>query len=604
MNSDENEVLSRIFKGYTDTEIIKIFVIACFVLLSVLVSIVAFNIPLKEWNYPGIFIVPQIYYIPILLISLWYPKKGMQVSILLISGFLGVSSYYYYLGLPIDPYIAGLNVAMFIWVVITTTYMAESSGLVNIKYRSFFRNAGAGMLILDINSMRILDANEKAVEILGINDSSIIGKRLEDLIENDQTDRELFYEIDNRKFIIHSGETAKTVLVSSHFNESLGHIECTILDITEQEKEKKGAEEIRMKMLEFLKSSNNYLFILDLKGNIKSFDRQITEGYEILTDGYVGKNVRGLLPSEFEDEFCRNFREVIKTGRTITFDTEITIKNEKKKILIILGAILSSEKTEEVLVAVHEIGNNLPEKDEFLLEFENRKWANFINTAAHELRTPLQPLLGYLHLLAEESCTKKMDPGVASIIRKCLISAERESEIVESILEAGLAESCNIKLNIEEIALKQLITEIVEINRIHGEAEILFDIPDSVRIKGDRDRIYQVFEGIILNAVKYNSHPKKIRIRFSEDELNNIIKITDNGRGIPSDCINEIFEPFFIKNTSDLVRGTGRIGLGLSIANRYVSLHNGEIEVQSVVGEGSTFTIIIPKEISLHIFPE
>lgn len=499
MRDNENEVLSGLFKGYTDTDIVKIFVIACFVLLSVLVSIEAFTIPMKDWNYPGVFIVPQIYYIPILLISLWYPKKGMQASILLISGFLGISSYYYSLGFPIDPYIAGLNVAMFIWVVITTSYMAESSGIINIKYRSFFRNAGAGMLILDLNSMRTLDANEKAVEIFGLKESDIIGKKLEDIIENEngQNEKELFYEIDNRKFFINSKDGIKAVLISSHFNKSLGHIECTILDITEQEKEKQGAEEIRIKMLEFLRSLNNYIFILDLKGNIISLDRAMAEIYGVCDYDYVGKSIIEFLPPTLEDEFCKYFKEVIETGRTVTFDTEVTIKNEKKNILIILGAIMSSEKTKEVLVAIHEIGKNLPEKDEFILEFENRKWANFINTAAHELRTPLQPLIGYLNLLTDEDTLKNMDPDSASIIKKCLISAERESEIVEKILEAGVAESYNIIMNIEDISLKRLISDILEIGSIHEEAEVKIDIPDSVIIRGDIDRIHQVFEGIL-----------------------------------------------------------------------------------------------------------
>ena len=597
MKADQNEACFSISNNYSDTEIIRIFVIACFILLSVLVSILAFNIPETQWNYPGIFIIPQIYYIPILLISLWYPKKGMQASVLLIAGFLGVSSYYYYMGLPVDPFIAGLNVAMFIWVVITTTYLAESSGLVNIKYRAFFRNAGAGMLIFDINNFRILDANEKAEEILGVHDDEIIGKKIESLIDMDELEPEMFYDIDNKKFELYSGNGKRIISLSSHFNDSLGHIECTILDITEQETEKKNAKEIKMKMLEFLRSSNDLIFVLDLNGTIKSFDLQIAGNYDIKTSDYIGKPLEQFIPEDSKIKFFRYFEEVIDTGCTTTFETKISIKGEKKTLLIIIGAITSSGKTEEVLVALHEIGNNLPDKEELILEFEKRRWANFINTAAHELRTPLQPILGYLHLLTDKDYQAEMSPEVASIIEKCLLSTEREYEIVEKILEAGLSESFKINLKIEEIELKQLVEEILNINKIRCNAEVVVDLSDSVRFKADRDRIYQVFEGIILNAVKYNSDPKKVSISYREDDSNHIISIKDNGIGIPADSVNNIFEPFFIKNSSDLVRGTGRIGLGLSIAKRYISLHNGEIRVQSVPGEGSTFVVILPKKI-------
>ncbi|ADN36555.1 multi-sensor signal transduction histidine kinase [Methanolacinia petrolearia DSM 11571] len=597
MKVDQNEACFSISNNYSDTEIIRIFVIACFILLSVLVSVLAFNIPETQWNYPGIFIIPQIYYIPILLISLWYPKKGMQASVLLIAGFLGVSSYYYYMGLPVDPFIAGLNVAMIIWVVITTTYLAESSGLVNIKYRAFFRNAGAGMLIFDINNFRILDANEKAKEILGVHDDEIIGKKIESLIDMDDLEPEMFYDIDNKKFELYSGNGKRTISLSSHFNDSLGHIECTILDITEQETEKKNAKEIKMKMLEFLRSSSDLIFVLDLNGIIKSFDLQTAGDYDIKTSDYIGKPVEQFIPEDSKIKFSRYFEEVIDTGCTTTFETKISIKGENKTLLIIIGAITSAGKTEEVLVALHEIGNNLPDKEELILEFEKRRWANFINTAAHELRTPLQPILGYLHLLTDKDYQAEMSPEVASIIEKCLLSTERECEIVEKILEAGLSESFKINLNVEEIELKQLVEEILNINKIRCNAEVIVDLSDSVRFNADRDRIYQVFEGIILNAVKYNSDPKKVSISYREDDSNHIISISDNGIGIPPDSVNDIFEPFFIRNSSDLVRGTGRIGLGLSIAKRYISLHKGDIRVQSVPGEGSTFTVILPKKI-------
>lgn len=597
MKSDENEAYFGFTKKYTDTEIIKIFVIACFILLSLLVSILAFNIPVNDWNYPGIFIVPQIYYIPILLISLWYPKRGMQASLLLISGFLGVSSYYYYMGLPVDPYIAGLNVAMFIWVVITTTYMAEASGLVNLKYRAFFRNAGAGLLILDINTSRILDANEKAMEILELKENEIIGKKIEDFIDLGSMEYGKFREIENEKFHLISGEAKKTVLLSAGYNDSLGHIECIILDITDHEKDIQNAEETKEKMLEFLKSSNDLLLVLDLKGNIKSFDWQTAKKYEIDTADFIGKQVVDFIPSDSKNEYNRYFDEVVNTGSTITFETDVQIRNGRKKILIILGAITASGKVKEVLAALHEIGKDFPNKDELILEFEKRKWANFINTAAHELRTPLQPLIGYLHLLTDETFNSDLSPETDSIIRKCLESAERECEIVEKILEAGLAESFKINLKIEEFRLKQLIDEIIAINRIRDEAEITVEINENIRINADRDRIYQVFEGIILNSIKYNEEPKKVAIKYNEDSFSHIIDITDNGIGIPADSVNEIFEPFFISNTSELARGTGRIGLGLSIAKRYISLHKGNILVRSVPDEGSTFTIIIPKKI-------
>ena len=264
----------------------------------------------------------------------------------------------------------------------------------------------------------------------------------------------MFYDIDNKKFELYSGNGKRTISLSSHFNDSLGHIECTILDITEQETEKKNAKEIKMKMLEFLRSSSDLIFVLDLNGILKSFDLQTAGDYDIKTSDYIGKPVEQFIPEDSKIKFSRYFEEVIDTGCTTTFETKISIKGENKTLLIIIGAITSAGKTEEVLVALHEIGNNLPDKEELILEFEKRRWANFINTAAHELRTPLQPILGHLHLHTDKDYQAEMSPEVASIIEKCLLSTERECEIVEKILEAGLSESFKINLNVEEIELK------------------------------------------------------------------------------------------------------------------------------------------------------
>jgi signal transduction histidine kinase len=113
-------------------------------------------------------------------------------------------------------------------------------------------------------------------------------------------------------------------------------------------------------------------------------------------------------------------------------------------------------------------------------------------------------------------------------------------------------------------------------------------------IYADRDRLYQVLNGIISNAVKYNYDPRVVEISFRKEGLYNFIEISDNGNGIPPESMALIFEPFYIDNLSLLSREYGRIGLDLSIAKKYIELHGGEILVSSEKGRGSTFTVKIP----------
>ncbi len=104
-------------------------------------------------------------------------------------------------------------------------------------------------------------------------------------------------------------------------------------------------------------------------------------------------------------------------------------------------------------------------------------------------------------------------------------------------------------------------------------------------------------ESLVSNAVKYSKPPENVWIRYVESNENHYIMVCDNGIGIPADIIRSIFGPFYIGGAEKLGRNSGRICPGLSIANKYVQLHGGEITVTSVVGEGSTFTIRIPREV-------
>jgi signal transduction histidine kinase len=114
---------------------------------------------------------------------------------------------------------------------------------------------------------------------------------------------------------------------------------------------------------------------------------------------------------------------------------------------------------------------------------------------------------------------------------------------------------------------------------------------------GDAGRLAVALESLISNAVRYNDPPKEVWIRYRESPENHYIMVCDNGRGIPKEKIRSIFDPFYIGDACDQDKKGGGVGLSLSIANRYVRLHGGEITVASQVGEGSTFTIRIPKEV-------
>jgi signal transduction histidine kinase len=228
-------------------------------------------------------------------------------------------------------------------------------------------------------------------------------------------------------------------------------------------------------------------------------------------------------------------------------------------------------------------------------EIDYRK--DFVMTAAHELRTPLQPILGYLHLLLDDPEYFSLTAETGKMLRTCLDNVERERHIVDRMLELSLLYAEKISINPTDVALKPLVLDIVRMGEYDHHAEIAMDIPEGVHLVADRDCLYTVLECLISNAIRFNNPPRHVGIRYQMDGSFHAISVEDDGIGISPSALQAIFEPFHLADAEKLSRPYNRIGLALSIARKYINLHGGTIDVESTVGEGSTFTVRIPPEV-------
>ena len=607
--ASDNMVDKKMFTTrYNDKDIVKLVVIASFILISTLITIFALSEQGHNINSSILFLFPQLYYIPIILLSIWYPKRSIQATIMMVVGFLAIVTYYYFIGIQIDPFIAGLNAALYLWVVIATTQLAHNSGLINLKYLDFFKNANTGLLVINQNDQKVLKINQKIVDIFEYETDEIVGKttdELKKLLFKDRTDiSEIFRtsgEIKDLKtrLVKKSGETV-TTLISCRNNKYEKTIECIVADITEQEKENISANEEKRKLLDFMSSSQDLMFVLDENGCILKFHFMDESIEKSDFEEFIGKDLSEILEKPGSSDYNTLIKEVIDNGKTIPFNAEIRFKGIIRHFLIIFGPYNDSTgRTTGIIGNLHQRDREKKKSTKDLVnEFETERWNNFVNTAAHELRTPLQPVIGYLHLILDEPEQSGLNEATIEILTKCLKSADRESSIVEKMLETGLMNSYTVKLSLSDINLHRIIDDIISIGGYLKSSEILIGIPPNTQIRADRDRIYQVFEGIISNAVKYNTNPRKIEISYNKDDINHYISFKDNGTGIPKNNLENIFEPFYISNSEKLSREYGRIGLGLSIARKYIRVHGGDMYVESIEGKGSTFTVILPKDVN------
>ena len=231
---------------------------------------------------------------------------------------------------------------------------------------------------------------------------------------------------------------------------------------------------------------------------------------------------------------------------------------------------------------------------------KERMKRNFVTLVSHELRSPLVAVEQYLAVLGEGI----LDEEPAK--QKKVLSRVRERvkellTLVHEWLDISRIEAGRIVEKFEPLDLGTVLVEAAE--RMRGLAEpgritIEISVPDDPgTMEGDREALNHLFGNLIGNAIKYNREEGRVHIRLEEDENDFVATVSDTGVGIPPEGLPFIFDEFFRVKTRETRKLTGS-GLGLSLVKKIVEAHKGRIKVSSELGQGTTFTVILPKHLS------
>ena len=222
---------------------------------------------------------------------------------------------------------------------------------------------------------------------------------------------------------------------------------------------------------------------------------------------------------------------------------------------------------------------------------ENEKMKNdFISSVSHELRTPLTAIKGWAETLMDDSVDRETTKkGIGVIIKQ----SDRLSRMVEELLDFSRLQSGRLKLSLTKIDLVAELSDAVlmftERARQEGIA-LNYDEPmDILPIMGDSNRLRQVFVNILDNALKYSDAGDSVTVTVQHSENNAIIQIRDTGIGIASEDLPKVKTRFYKANATR--RGSG---IGLAVADEIVSMHGGNLSLDSQEGEGTTVTISLP----------
>jgi two-component system phosphate regulon sensor histidine kinase PhoR len=220
--------------------------------------------------------------------------------------------------------------------------------------------------------------------------------------------------------------------------------------------------------------------------------------------------------------------------------------------------------------------------------------ADLVSDVVHELRTPLTSIVGYSKMLL---ITEDLDPALQrQFLETIHREATRMGNLVNDILELSRLESGRIRIAREPVALNAVVEEAAALlgqqARDKG-LDLRLHLPTpSPTVLGDAQRLRQVFLNLLSNAIKYNRPGGWVAVRVEERPEGSVaVAVQDSGKGIAREHLPRLFEKFFRVDDEEVPKGSG---LGLAIARQIVEAHGGRIEVESELGQGSTFTVVLP----------
>lgn len=236
----------------------------------------------------------------------------------------------------------------------------------------------------------------------------------------------------------------------------------------------------------------------------------------------------------------------------------------------------------------------LQTREEAIAELErlNRSKSRFLSTISHEFRTPLTAIIGYSEFMMGNDIDSALVAEDAEVIHR---EASRLNRMVDDVLLIDHVDAGRLTLNVRTVDLNAITRDVAETFRPLTEHHpLLLALEPELRpVAGDRDRLAQALTNLVSNAVKYSPNGGAISIITRNDDDRVIMSIRDSGIGIEPDDISRIFERFERVETGIAGR-IGGTGLGLSIVAEILTLHGGQVWVESDPGEGAVFYIALP----------
>ncbi|USG62952.1 ATP-binding protein [Sneathiella marina] len=316
--------------------------------------------------------------------------------------------------------------------------------------------------------------------------------------------------------------------------------------------------------------------------------RQIVQSNAAAARFFNTENISGDLTGFLRQPALLKAIEKAYKGETSDQNVEITLSDTVVRYVAAYVVNLRSEDAAELqlIVTLHDLTASR--------KLEQMR-VDFVANASHELRTPLAILIGALEtLMGPARDDLQAHQRFFDMMQK---QSARMSQLTDDLLSLSQIEINEHSRPSEAVDIGQIICSVKNMIQMKAEGlrkNISLELPEqNMTVAGDADQLSQVFINLVDNALKYSSEEAEVKVRVSTGEKSVKVSVIDTGEGIDPEHLPRLTERFYRVN-SDRSRELGGTGLGLAIVKHIVSRHRGNLEIESVLGKGSVFTIILP----------
>jgi len=459
-----------------------------------------------------------------------------------------------------------------------------------------------GVILFDKNDYTIRLNNTRLEHMLGYPSEDLAKMTLPDLLsspeEKERFARAVASGEETRSFetvfMTREKEAVWVNLAWNRITENL--MSCTVEDINKFRLARMAADKIDAQYRQVTDSLPTCIVIIrDTMIVYANPPFEVCSGYT--QEELQGKDPMSLIHPDDQSEFMRACH-LAETGSPPPGRSEINVcvKSGKIRPAILFFSRILQNGSPSVLINLVDISEQ--DRIKGRTPQDHKRQRGIISTFAYELRTPLQPIMGYLNLLMQDPETYGVTEETRVILDRCAKSVDRERQIINQMLELSDIDTGKISLEYSVFSVPELLKTIIDTGGYAKDAEFTLDVPADLTFDADKNKISTVVDTMLSNAVKYSTHPRKIHVayRSSPNDTMHRLSIRDNGIGITDARLDEIFEPFPIPDSGDKNLKFEKIGLSLAIAKKYIKMHGGYISVDSIINLETTFCIHIPKK--------